>query len=294
MYLINRFSWSKRTIKEPMSSTVFQELALEKVEALISAYETSKRVFWNTKKKKLIHAGEYGEFREKAVIDLLRLFIPQHLSITEGFIITALGDVSTQCDIIVYDPKSCPRLVDSSYQKFIPVESVVAVGEVKSTISTPKEMREILNKLAYTKSLKDKVATDVYHEPKNIGKYKRGHLLGSIFTFVLAKSVPTMPTEGFQYSKKVKQCHKHNVILSIDNGAGCYNNDNDDDFVYHYPYTNKEGVPHLCPQHWFNAKTDEIIPIHFKILLTALSFHCSNSFLFEFDSVLYMTDNLME
>ena len=139
-----------------MSRKIFQALALDRIENLKRSYETSSSVFWD-EKKRLIHPGEYGEFREKAVIELLELFIPQNFKISEGFIMSCNGYVSTQCDIVIYDPNSCPKLVDSSHQNFFPVECVVAIGEIKSDVRSPSELTEILNKLSKIKKLKEQV-----------------------------------------------------------------------------------------------------------------------------------------
>lgn len=272
-----------------MSSKIFQSLAQGKIRHLIQAYETSHEIFWDEDKKKLIHAAEYGEYREKAVIDLLNLFVPQSLSISEGFIITSDGDVSTQCDLIIYDPKSCPRLIDSSHQKFFPIESVVGVGEVKSTIQSQSEMTKILNKLATVKALKDKIKTEVYSVGPGFEKNDHSaHPLKDIYSFVIAKKLPKMPPNGYEYSDSVEQRHKHNLLIGIDNGVGCYllaGEDTPD--TYMYPVTN--GFENS--QAWFGDFVDEVVPVHFTILLTSISFHCQNAFLFEFDSVYYFTNN---
>ncbi|WP_444923345.1 DUF6602 domain-containing protein [Microbulbifer sp. DLAB2-AF] len=137
-----------------MSSEIFQALVKNKIEVLKRSFDTSKEIFWDKKTKRLIHAGEYGEYgeyREKAVIDLLKLFIPQNFKISEGFIITSAGDVSTQCDIIIYDPSYCPKIADTEHQKFFPVECVVAIGEIKSEISGTSSLVEILEKLSKIK-----------------------------------------------------------------------------------------------------------------------------------------------
>ncbi|PSU19256.1 hypothetical protein CTM97_21190 [Photobacterium phosphoreum] len=274
-----------------MSNQIFQALAKDRIDKLKQAYETSKSVFWDENKGKLIHPGEYGEYREKAVIELIELFIPQNLKISEGFIITSNGDVSTQCDIIVYDPNSCPKLTDSAHQRFFPVECVVAVGEVKSDIRTKSECSKILDKLARIKKLKEDVSEPCpYRSYKNRPFTPEMTPFDHIYTFVLCKSLPNMPEKGYEYHSDIKCRHMHNVLVGIDNGHACYTN-NGKLGNYYYPQTAKE----KHPQVWKALENnDKELPSNFGILLTTLFNHCQVATLLELDIVRYCTNNFAD
>jgi len=213
--------------------------------------------------------------------------VPQNLAISEGFIITSDGDVSTQCDLIIYDPRTCPKLSDTSYQKFIPIESVIAIGEVKSKISNKVDMQEILNKLAKIKGLRDKVKTDPYKNYDESDGDHKTNVMREIFSFIIAKSLPPMPEIGFSYTSKIKPQHKHNIILGLDNGAASYVRKEAKHHCYCYPKDKNGSVS----QAWYPTQENEVVPVHYTMLLTALSSHCQDAYLYKFDSVHYFTNN---
>ncbi|HCG5116050.1 TPA: hypothetical protein NJZ05_004504 [Vibrio parahaemolyticus] len=270
-----------------MSSQIFQSLVKDRVDNLIRAYETSKDVFLNEETKRLIHPGEYGEYREKAVIELLQLFIPQNLKISEGFVITSQGDVSTQCDIVIYDPMACPQIMDSALQNFFPVESVIAVGEVKSDIKSTSQLTEILKKLAKIKALKEKVEEpSVFRSYKNEPFTPESKEFDQIYTFVIAKSLPVMPSGGYPYSNSVMNRHKHNMLMAIENGHGCYKTDQVPN--YYYPQTAR-----IENQQVWRPLQHEKIPSNFGMFLSSLFNHCQVSTLLELDIVRYCSDNVV-
>ncbi|AWK82585.1 DUF6602 domain-containing protein [Photobacterium damselae] len=271
-----------------MSNEIFKALAKDRIEKLKQAYNTSKEIFWDSDAEKLIHPGEFGEYREKSVIELIELFIPQNLKISEGFIITSNGEISTQCDIIVYDPNSCPKLVDSAHQKFFPVECVIAVGEVKSNIRSPLECSKIINKLAKIKKLKESIV-----EPSPYRIYKNRDFnpavspFDNIYTFVICKHLPKMPKNGYTYGSDIEYRHRHNLLIGIDNGYACYLTKDGKNNIY-YPQMASDQYLNL----WKNIEVSDIeLPSNFGQLLTSLYNHCQVATLLDLDIVRYWTDN---
>nr|WP_321281243.1 DUF6602 domain-containing protein [uncultured Vibrio sp.] len=270
-----------------MANKVLQSITKDKLDNLFRAYDTSHKVFWDEKKGALRHPGEYGEFREKAARELISLFIPQTMKVSEGFIITSKGDVSTQCDLIVYDPHSCPNLVDSTHQKFFPVECVVAVGEIKSDISCSSEMSKILNKLAKVKELKESVIDPVTYRSHDDGIFCPTHReLDQIYTFVLAKSIPEMPQNGYKYENDIQHRHQHNFIVGIEGGHACYKKN--DVYSYYYPQT--EDIPH---EQVSCSKEEQTISVNFGILLTSIFKHCLSATLLELNPLYYLADSIV-
>lgn len=105
----------------------------------------------------IYHKGEYGRYREDSAREFIQFTIPGRLSAGEGFIANSCrkNEISTQCDIIVYD-KSAPQFKDSHVRIF-PIETVVAIGEIKSTLTDTKTVIDALVKLAKNKAIRKKI-----------------------------------------------------------------------------------------------------------------------------------------
>ncbi|UTV26403.1 DUF6602 domain-containing protein [Photobacterium atrarenae] len=281
-----------------MASNVYRELLIQNINKLIQHYESSESIFRDNNNK-MYHSGEFGEYREYAVEELLSLCLPQNFGVTRGFIITRDNLISTQCDLIIYDKGSCPRLVDSSYKKFIPVEAVVAIGEVKSQIRTSLEMSEILDKMARNKALKSlssttRITKKVYAPDEDNGRSFDSSYFrhDAIFSFVICKSFSPMPENGFDYSEDIDMSNKHNFIASLNSGHcsyfasptwslgyGTHN--------YHYPHTKRE-----AHEQEFKAPIQDEVPLAIGLLVSALYNHCKVATLVDFDPVEYIATNI--
>ena len=117
-----------------MPNKIIDELIEERIDIFRSAFAQRAKVLFqdNEKRNNLRHPGEFGTYREAITRDFLQSFLPQRLAIDTGFIVNALGDVSGQIDLVIYDPSLTPPLESKNRQRFFPVETVVAAGEVKS------------------------------------------------------------------------------------------------------------------------------------------------------------------
>jgi hypothetical protein len=81
------------------------------------------------------HNPTIGVLTEEILRDFLRRNLPKIVSVEQGFILTSEGELSKQCDIIIYN-----SLLYSPFYRIndiivVPKESVVAVVEVKTTIN---------------------------------------------------------------------------------------------------------------------------------------------------------------
>ena len=124
-----------------------------KVDNFILELDRAKSLYEDlTKKNKLIHSGEYGMYKERSLKELLEFIIPFKYETTDGYIINSFDETSTQCDLIIYDKLNTPLIEFGDRFQFIPVESVAAIGEVKSTL-TKKEFFETAIKLAKNKEI---------------------------------------------------------------------------------------------------------------------------------------------
>jgi hypothetical protein len=86
------------------------------------------------------HMQAKGESNETVVRKLLREYLPEKYGVTEGFLIDRKGRQSKQTDVIIYDRFSHPFVFfeapDDSDEthKIIPIDSVIATIEVKTTL----------------------------------------------------------------------------------------------------------------------------------------------------------------
>lgn len=99
------------------------------------------------------HNGEKGTARENVLQNYLRNYIPDKYTFSKGTIIDCNDNQSRQVDIIIHDKYTTPYLIDMDSTKVIPVESVYAVIEVKSTL-TKEELRKSIENINSVKQLK--------------------------------------------------------------------------------------------------------------------------------------------
>ena len=80
------------------------------------------------------HAGDRGAEREDILDDFLRPLLPDRIAIGRGEVRATNGNWSKQEDLILYDKVNCPRLFVGNRSQVLPVESVGAVIEVKTSL----------------------------------------------------------------------------------------------------------------------------------------------------------------
>ena len=82
----------------------------------------------------LDHTTSKGTLRELLVSSLLRRFLSSQFSVSSGVIVNQGGEQSNQMDVIILDNRVLPPFIYEQNLGVIPVESVVAVIEVKSRL----------------------------------------------------------------------------------------------------------------------------------------------------------------
>ena len=131
----------------------YLEIFKIKVDNFVTELESAKSLYEDlSKKNKLIHSGEYGMYKERTLRELIEFIVPYKYKITDGYIINSSDETSTQCDLILFDKLNTPLVEFGNRFQFIPVESVVAIGEVKSVL-TKNEFIETLIKLSKNKQI---------------------------------------------------------------------------------------------------------------------------------------------
>ncbi len=97
------------------------------------------------------HPGELGVAREEIIRRFLRAYLPARFEISTGFVFDSKGNVSKQLDIVIANALVCPRFETAGGTRFYPCESVVAVGQVKSSLTRDAELRSALANLESVK-----------------------------------------------------------------------------------------------------------------------------------------------
>jgi len=219
----------------------FSALLNEKINLFRYSFsESARQVFTDLTTRKLFHPGEFGTYREEILREFLRPCVPARLEIGTGFLINSSDDVSTQLDVVIYDPSVIPRFESIDHQRFFPVEGVCAIGEVKSVLSKC-ELREALNKLARAKATADHVSSTIpIHRDPAIASQtfnREAHVYDQLFSFLVCESLKfdtsSLATEvSSWYESDIKSHHKHNLVLSISDGLLLYVDANKKSWMY--------------------------------------------------------------
>ncbi len=230
---------------------IFEELLKQKIDNFIIAFErTSKEIFLDSDGN-LIHPGEFGIYRENVVKDFLKSCIPERLNIGQGFIISKNDDVSQQCDIVIYDARETPLLETIDKQRFFPVETVVAIGEIKSKL-TKHQFKEAINKLSKVKKIKENIKNPVIIKKDNKNKYDPvSDPYDQLFTFLICQKFDfdfnnIINDINQLYERGLHYRYRHNLILSIEDGILAYYDNNKVTMMYPYigkPLKNRWIIP---------------------------------------------------
>ncbi len=212
---------------------VYKRLLNQKIENFLSEFFSSKELFEDLdKRNRLRHAGEYGMYRENICNELIKFAIPSKFNTANGFLINSFDEVSTQCDLVIYDHNNTPLIQDSSNIKFFPVETVVAVGEVKSKL-TISDLCLASLKLAKIKKMKRLKSIFPITNPDRKVFEPHMHFGDTIYSFIICESISSFnANKVFEKLDKtyntnnIEYEYRHNAILSIENGVLCYKNEN--------------------------------------------------------------------
>jgi hypothetical protein len=109
------------------------------------------------------HKGELGAEREEIIRKFLQDYLPKRFDVATGFLFDSSGRVSDQLDVIIANTLAAPRFETAGGKRFFPCEAVVAVGQIKSTLSSRSEFGKALKNLESAKRL-DRSAGGTAHD----------------------------------------------------------------------------------------------------------------------------------
>lgn len=77
------------------------------------------------------HAPTKGGVVEDIWLEFFRRYLPSRYEVSSGFVVDHKGGISQQIDIIIFDRHYTPTLLSQERHRYIPVEAVYMVFEVK-------------------------------------------------------------------------------------------------------------------------------------------------------------------
>lgn len=192
----------------------------------IDEYKNAAQLFENSDVKNgLLHPAEYGMYKEKLLSSLFEFTLPKKYSCGTGFVINNYKEITTQCDIILYDALNAPFL-EIENGRFFPQEVVYAIGEVKSKL-TKRQLFDALIKLAKNKKIRKpftgNTANDDVVEVNPLREQYH-----SICTFLICDEIIDWNDD---ISKEIRNeyikndidvQYQFNLILSLKNGVIAY------------------------------------------------------------------------
>ncbi len=98
------------------------------------------------------HPGESGRAREGVLRRFLRRLCPPGMGLDTGFVIDGTGSISGQVDLVLYRNDYYP-IFEIGGVKHFPVESVVAVFEIKASTDSESKLQGALRQIESVKAL---------------------------------------------------------------------------------------------------------------------------------------------
>lgn len=157
------------------------------------------------------HSGGKGANREFSIIKLLQEYLPSKYSLGSGEIISSVGEISRQCDIVIHDNFNSPKLFQSNEHSIFAAEAVFGVIEVKSNLNSV-ELKNAIQNIAVAKKT-------VYH------KLWRSHdsnpLFSAIVGFTANRSIEAIAKQIDEHYSSLSENERNffpDFILTFDKG----------------------------------------------------------------------------
>lgn len=130
----------------------------KRIKELFYSLQKELSVGLGISRKHVKHPTTLGDVSETKWIEWLNKYLPKRYAVMKGFIVDFKGGISEQIDIIIYDRQYSPFIFTDENVKYIPVESVYCIFEVK------QEMNKAYIEYAYKKAL----SVDALHKTSSV------------------------------------------------------------------------------------------------------------------------------
>lgn len=192
--------------------SVIQDLLKDKQKELLSKLEGSSHI---------PHCTGQGDHTESSWRKFLENILPKKYGIDRGYLIDSYGNVSDQIDAIIYDALYSPLImISESGEKFIPVEAVYSIIEIKPTIN--KKYLEYANdKIESVKKLK-RSSRGMTCAGKRVPPRELTNILGIILATDVQISKTTLEKNLKIYNNIDIGCAVNNYTFNIIRKNGIY------------------------------------------------------------------------
>jgi|GEM_PF-2844939 len=131
------------------------------------------------------HPGELGTGREAIIRNFLQKHLPKRFEASTGFLFDCHGRVSDQLDVIIANTLAGPRFETAGEKRYYPCEAVVAVGQIKSRLTSRSEFTKALKNLESARVLDRSAAGTARDIRTNELLNPKENHKDQIFTFLL-------------------------------------------------------------------------------------------------------------
>lgn len=183
-------------------------MLLYNIEALAKKLATE----YATTTDKLEHMGLRGTAREDLLKDVISQLIPEKYRIGSGTIVDVHETQSKQQDLYIYDAFNSPVFLKMESNKVVPVESVYATIEVKSTL-TKDTLRQSIENIRTVKTLE-------HNELRNspIVFSRHNVIMGCIFSYTSDSSIETVARNVDEICTDIPKSQQPNMVCVFDKG----------------------------------------------------------------------------
>lgn len=162
--------------------------------------------------RQIKHNGVKGSAREDLLKDYLRDLLPNKYSISSGIIIDFNQNQSKQQDFIIHDAFNCPSFFKTDSNTILPIESIYATIEIKSTLNydTLKQSVENIESVRKLHKLPNRnIISNDYNEQ---------YPLGFVFAYSSDYSLEQIQMKLFELNKSVDGRHQISIVCVLDKG----------------------------------------------------------------------------
>lgn len=107
----------------------------ERLKLLFESLQKQMLAELSTNRLFIDHPGTKGDSIENVWIEWLKKYLPNKYSVDKAIVIDSRGNISHQMDLVIYDEQFTPFIFNQNGIKYIPVEGVYAVFEIKPEIN---------------------------------------------------------------------------------------------------------------------------------------------------------------
>ena len=158
------------------------------------------------------HMGVRGTSREDVLRQRIKELLPQKFTVGSGIITDHQGKQSHQQDFFVYDAFNSPTFLQTESSCIIPVESVYATIEVKSTLNKETLRQSVEN----IKSVKELELSVLQNSPFIPQKYN--YIFGAIFAYSSETTIETIAKNLGEFCKKIPYSQQPNIVCILNQG----------------------------------------------------------------------------